>query len=127
MIPMKNARETIYKMLKFGFIYMQDVPKTADHASSRTFFLYGSDTNMCIRNVISNLYTTLSKINQRIEKEMAKYTLLLEKLARTDVQEDESLLDENDVAERKEMQDTYSALVSAYIDIDRALLCLVEF
>lgn len=40
MIPVKDARELLYRMMKFGFVRMLDVPRTADHAPSRAFFLW---------------------------------------------------------------------------------------
>lgn len=43
MLPLKEARELLYRMLRSGFVRMFDVPKTQDHAPSRAFFLWEAD------------------------------------------------------------------------------------
>uniref|UniRef100_A0A493SZN9 DNA-directed RNA polymerase III subunit RPC3 n=1 Tax=Anas platyrhynchos platyrhynchos TaxID=8840 RepID=A0A493SZN9_ANAPP len=40
MIPAKEAKEMLYRMLSENFVALQEIPKTPDHAPSRTFYLY---------------------------------------------------------------------------------------
>ncbi|XP_010080254.1 PREDICTED: DNA-directed RNA polymerase III subunit RPC3, partial [Pterocles gutturalis] len=39
MIPAKEAKDMLYKMLSENFVALQEIPKTPDHAPSRTFYL----------------------------------------------------------------------------------------
>jgi hypothetical protein len=43
MQPTKETRETLYKMLRSGFVVLQDIPRTSDRAPSRTFYVWGAD------------------------------------------------------------------------------------
>jgi hypothetical protein len=40
LIPVTETRERLYKMLSCEFVHLQEVPRTADHAPSRTFYLW---------------------------------------------------------------------------------------
>jgi DNA-directed RNA polymerase III subunit RPC3 len=40
MLPVKETRELLYRMFKEEYLELQEVAKTADHAPSRTFFLW---------------------------------------------------------------------------------------
>jgi predicted ArsR family transcriptional regulator len=44
LIEQKQCREHLYGLLEGGFVSIQDVPRTSDHAPSRTFFLWYVDT-----------------------------------------------------------------------------------
>lgn len=40
MLPVKETRELLYRMFRAEYLELQEVAKTADHAPSRTFFLW---------------------------------------------------------------------------------------
>ena len=40
MIPVKDTRELLYKLVKVEFVQLQEVARTADHSPSRTFYLW---------------------------------------------------------------------------------------
>ncbi len=40
LIPVSETREYLYKMLSCEFVHLQEVPRTADHAPARTFYLW---------------------------------------------------------------------------------------
>lgn len=40
MLPLKDARETLYQLLGAEFVHLQEVPKAADHAPYHTFYLF---------------------------------------------------------------------------------------
>lgn len=67
MLPLKDTREILYKLLQCGYLYLQEVSKSSDHAPSRTIYLWKvdlvrvkeeiiADTNKKIFNIQSRLY-----------------------------------------------------------------------
>lgn len=43
MVPVKDTRDILYKLLKCGYVQMQEVARTHDHAPSRTNYLWRVD------------------------------------------------------------------------------------
>jgi len=60
MMPVRLTRELLYKLLKAQYVSLQEVAKTADHAPSRTFYLWRVDTQ---------------RVSHRLSKELCKLTL----------------------------------------------------
>ncbi|NXE17049.1 RPC3 polymerase, partial [Lophotis ruficrista] len=56
MIPAKEAKEMLYKMLSENFVALQEIPKTPDHAPSRTFYLYAVNVPSCARMLLHRCY-----------------------------------------------------------------------
>lgn len=40
MIPVKDTRDSLYKMLAANYVHMQEVPRTSEHNPSKTFYLW---------------------------------------------------------------------------------------
>ena len=51
MQPTKDTRETLYKMLRSGLVVLQDIPRTADRAPSRTLYVWGADLQGAFKNL----------------------------------------------------------------------------
>jgi DNA-directed RNA polymerase III subunit RPC3 len=51
MIPVKDTRESLYKLLKAEYVQIQEVARTSDHAPSRTFYLWRVDIAQVIQHV----------------------------------------------------------------------------
>jgi hypothetical protein len=49
MIPVKDTRELLYKLVKVEFVQLQEVARTADHSPSRTFYLWRVRAPRCPR------------------------------------------------------------------------------
>lgn len=43
MIPLKEAREVLYRMMAGGYVQLFTLPRTSDHAANRCFFLFEVD------------------------------------------------------------------------------------
>ena len=76
MLPLKDTREILYKLLQHGYIYLQEVSKSSDHAPSRTIYLWKvdltrvkeeiiADTNKKILNIQSRLYLNFVSLNEK--------------------------------------------------------------
>ncbi|NXU49279.1 RPC3 polymerase, partial [Turnix velox] len=56
MIPAKEAKDMLYKMLSQNFVSLQEIPKTPDHAPSRTFYLYTVNVLSSARMLLHHCY-----------------------------------------------------------------------
>ncbi len=81
--------------LETFFIY-QDVPKTADHSASRTYFLWYVSASRTLELIIKNSYKTIYNIKIRTQKELESRALLLEKTKRLDVISGQAKLSKSD-------------------------------
>ncbi|XP_023238210.1 DNA-directed RNA polymerase III subunit RPC3-like isoform X3 [Centruroides sculpturatus] len=58
MLP-KDAKEYTYKMLQENFITVQEIPRTPDHAPSRTFYLFHVDLVQLCRSLLDRCYKVM--------------------------------------------------------------------
>jgi DNA-directed RNA polymerase III subunit RPC3 len=79
MIPVKDTRELLYKLLKSEYVRIQEVARTSDHAPSRTFYLWRVDLLSVVEQVGRELYHATSNLRARLMHELSleKDTLML--------------------------------------------------
>ena len=70
MIPIKDTRELLYKLLKAEYIQIQEVARTSDHAPSRTFYLWRVDLLRVVEQVGRELYRATSNLRARLIHEL---------------------------------------------------------
>ncbi|XP_029821666.1 DNA-directed RNA polymerase III subunit RPC3-like, partial [Manacus vitellinus] len=56
MIPAKEAKDMLYRMLSENLVSLQEIPKTPDHAPSRTFYLYTVNVAAAARMLLHRCY-----------------------------------------------------------------------
>ncbi|KAF9434432.1 DNA-directed RNA polymerase III subunit RPC3 [Entomortierella beljakovae] len=100
MMPVKDVREKLTTLCTFGILNLQEVPKTNDRAPSRTYYLWEVLLPRTADSLVDRLYHTMGNLRQRRFVEKSKRAVLLEKCERTDVQDDDRLLN---AAEKKEL------------------------
>jgi DNA-directed RNA polymerase III subunit RPC3 len=109
MVANKTAREQLYVLYRHGLVFMQvlsavmlffifskDVPKTVDHAPSRTFYLFYVSIPKTIAHMTLTTTRFLINLKSRRQREEDHAGKLIEKIERTDIKEDESLLTDSD-------------------------------
>lgn len=84
MIPAKEAKDMLYKMLSENFISLQEIPKTPDHAPSRTFYLYTVNTLSAARMLLHRCYKSIANLMERRQFETKENKRLLEKSQRVE-------------------------------------------
>ncbi|NP_001086474.1 polymerase (RNA) III (DNA directed) polypeptide C (62kD) S homeolog isoform X1 [Xenopus laevis] len=82
MVPAKEAKEMLYKMLSQNLVSLQEIPKTPDHAPSRTFYLYTVNTLPCARMLLQRCYKTVANLIERRQFDTKENKRLLEKSQR---------------------------------------------
>ncbi|XP_066539424.1 DNA-directed RNA polymerase III subunit RPC3 [Hoplias malabaricus] len=65
MIPAKEAKEMLYTLLSENLVQLQEIPKTPDHAPSRTFYLYTVNQLATARLLLQNCYKAVGNLIQR--------------------------------------------------------------
>nr|XP_031292405.1 DNA-directed RNA polymerase III subunit RPC3 isoform X2 [Camelus dromedarius] len=84
MIPAKEAKDMLYKMLSENFISLQEIPKTPDHAPSRTFYLYTVNIPSAARMLLHRCYKSVANLIERRQFETKENKRLLEKSQRVE-------------------------------------------
>lgn len=82
MLPVQEAREVLYRMLKDGYVTLQEVAKTADHAPTRTFYLWRVHLPSVLRGVLDHSCQAASNLRHRLKAEMEQEQELLQLLER---------------------------------------------
>ncbi|GIL79813.1 hypothetical protein Vretimale_12430 [Volvox reticuliferus] len=77
MLPPKDTRELLYRMLAGGFVLLQDIPKTADRAPSRTFYTWRVSMPSICEATAGQLFQATGRVYQRLKFEMGKEKELL--------------------------------------------------
>ncbi|XP_025071058.1 DNA-directed RNA polymerase III subunit RPC3 isoform X2 [Alligator sinensis] len=84
MIPAKEAKDMLYKMLSENFVSLQEIPKTPDHAPSRTFYLYTVNVLASTRMLLHRCYKSVANLIERRQYETRENKRLLEKSQRVE-------------------------------------------
>ncbi|XP_038078065.1 DNA-directed RNA polymerase III subunit RPC3-like [Patiria miniata] len=84
LIPAKEAKELLYKMFSEHFVTMQEIPRTPDHAPSRTFFLFTVDVSQVSRMLLERCYKSLANVISRRAFETKENKRLIEKSQRVE-------------------------------------------
>jgi len=78
--PRKQAREMLHQMLKGQFVELQEVPKFADRAPARTFFLWGVNVKAVHDILLDQFYAAYSNVRLRLDLESETIKPLIAKL-----------------------------------------------
>ncbi|KAG1677915.1 hypothetical protein FOA52_001333 [Chlamydomonas sp. UWO 241] len=78
MLSPKETRELLYRMLRAGFLALQDIPRGSDRAPSRTFYTWRANPDEAGAQLSGELYAGAGRVWARIRHEMAKEKELLE-------------------------------------------------
>ncbi|XP_058876897.1 DNA-directed RNA polymerase III subunit RPC3 [Acipenser ruthenus] len=82
MIPAKEAKDMLYTMLSENLVSLQEIPKTPDHAPSRTFYLYTVNPLPTARLLLQRCYKTVANLIKRRHYETKENKRLLDKSQR---------------------------------------------
>ncbi|KAJ3227828.1 DNA-directed RNA polymerase III subunit RPC3 [Chytriomyces hyalinus] len=127
LVSNKVARETLFALMNSGMIFLQDVPKTVDHAPSRTTFLFYVSLPKCVEALVHETYKMIANVKLRRLKEYNANGALIEKIQRTDIQADESLLTDGERMGLDRFNGMIDKLRVSELRLDQALLILRDY
>ncbi|CAI7868318.1 unnamed protein product, partial [Closterium sp. NIES-53] len=70
MISLADTRQLLYRMMLDEFVQLQEVPKTADHAPQRTFYLWRIHISTVLPRVLNHMCHGACNLRLRLEHEM---------------------------------------------------------
>ncbi|GAN01008.1 RNA polymerase iii subunit rpc82 [Mucor ambiguus] len=127
MLPPKDVRFKLDVLLTHGIVDIQEVPRSADRATSRSFHLWFVSIDKCFDALITEIYRTITNLQQRKNEELVRRSRLLEKLSRIDVLANMQLLNEIDKAEVSKMDTIVSRIEIAKDRLDAMLMIFRDF
>lgn len=91
----KTVRNEIYKLIKLNIVEIQEVPRSADRAASKTFYLFRHKDVVSYNFLNNSIIFAMAEILTNIQLFKEDHKILLEKCNREDVKghEEELLLD----------------------------------
>lgn len=106
----KTVRNEIFKLININAVEIQEVPRSADRAASKTFFLFRHKPYVSYNFVKNAIIYNMGEVLSNIENFKYDHKILLEKCEREDVKgnEDQLLLD----SELKTLRDLQSREVN---------------
>jgi len=104
MLAKEEAREALYALLRAGYLKLQDVPKTADHAPSRTIYTWRAHWKTAMNKFKADMYKSLGNVMIRLKVELTKRASFLEMCEKVTAGNlDPSVLDKRQLAEAKQV------------------------
>ncbi|KAI9285252.1 RNA polymerase III subunit RPC82 helix-turn-helix domain-containing protein [Umbelopsis sp. AD052] len=127
MLPAKDTREKLALLCTHGICDIQEVPKSADRAPSRTIFLWFVSLDKCYQELLIDLYRSIANVRQRIRHELATRQRLLEKMERKDVSENQDLLSAGDKKAIEELNKKVERLEVSAGRLDEMVMVYRDF
>ncbi|KAI8148741.1 RNA polymerase III subunit RPC82-domain-containing protein [Fennellomyces sp. T-0311] len=127
MLPPKEAREKLALLHTKGIVEIQEVPRSADRAPARTFFLWYVPLEKCYYELLVDAYRVILNLQQRKQEELSMRSRLLDKLNREDVIQNMDLLSEGDKAELAQMQKVIQRLETSKKRMDDIVMIFRDF
>ncbi|XP_072166937.1 DNA-directed RNA polymerase III subunit RPC3-like [Diadema setosum] len=84
LIPAKEAKELVYQMFSENFLSVQEIPRTPDHAPSRTIYLFTVSLCQVSHMLMERCYKSLINTMLRRQYESAENRRLIEKEQRVE-------------------------------------------
>ena len=79
MVPLKEAREKLYKMLEHNFVQVQEIPKSSDHVPARTIYLFNVNIEQVAQIIKADFYKTLKNLKMRLQHHLKQSQVVCER------------------------------------------------
>ncbi|GAM20655.1 hypothetical protein SAMD00019534_038300, partial [Acytostelium subglobosum LB1] len=80
MIPLKDSKVLLFKMMERSIIKLQEVPRSSDHFAARTFYLFYVDYNNVAQMFVDDIYKAVFNCRERLRAEMAPHADMVAKM-----------------------------------------------
>lgn len=127
MLPPKDVRQKLDTLLLSGLVEIQEVPRSADRAPSRSFHLWYVPLEKCFQELLVDVYRTTVNLQQRKTEELLRRSRLIDKLSREDVIANMELLGEIDKAELAKMEKVIERIEVSKGRLDEMTMILRDF
>ena len=131
MMPLKDTREILYRLLKEEYIVLQEISKAVDHAPSRTFYLWHAKVISVSTKFLANVMEAAGNLQIRLGFEHGRQAKVIEQMnaelqgkAFTD---GKSPFSEAQIHRALRMEKTNNTLETVLLKCDRALALFADF
>ncbi|XP_022111432.1 DNA-directed RNA polymerase III subunit RPC3-like isoform X2 [Acanthaster planci] len=126
LIPAKEAKELLYKMFSEHFVTVQEIPRTPDHAPSRTFYLFMVEVGQVSRMLLERCYKALANLVCRRAFETKENKRLIEKSQRVEAIAASLQSDGADQSQTAEVEDMITPLEKNQLEKYRGKISKLE-
>jgi len=119
MLPLKEVRERLYKMLAQNYVQLQEVPKSNDHAPQRTFYLWNVNLLEVKNLLLSEIYKTIINIQLRLRFEFDTSKDVIAKPPST--------LTDQEKQQVARLQRVADRLEASILHLDQSLMLLCDY
>jgi len=124
MIPPAETRERLYRLLAGNYVHLQEVPKSSDHAPSRTFYLWGVKYDKVTEALLEEMYKTIRNLKIRLQHHLQQSQDIIQKKAE-EIQAHKGMsLSEHEKESLERVQNIEDQLENSIIYIDQCILIL---
>ncbi|KAG1149230.1 hypothetical protein G6F37_004357 [Rhizopus arrhizus] len=127
MLPLKDIRQKLEMLFADGIVEIQEVPRSTDRATSRSFHLWHVPLEKCFEDLLTKAYKIIVNLQQRKVEELQQRSRLLEKINRKDVIANMDLLNEIDKAEVGNMNKIIERIEVSKARLDEMAMILRDF
>eukprot|EP00299_Pterocystis_sp_00344_P016550 c829_g1_i1.p1 GENE.c829_g1_i1~~c829_g1_i1.p1 ORF type:complete len:417 (-),score=128.82 c829_g1_i1:16-1266(-) len=122
MLPIKECRERLFQMLKANILSLQEIPKSADRAPSRTIYLWKVQLGAVNDQIVQEMFKTMWNIKKRRQHEFHS----AEDLVHTFTTKPDTLT-EAQKRQLKQLQEIVNRLDKAMLQLDQTMIVLRDF
>ncbi|XP_033124022.1 DNA-directed RNA polymerase III subunit RPC3-like [Anneissia japonica] len=139
LIPAKEAKEMLYNLFAEQLVTVQEIPRTPDHAPSRTFFLFNVNVEQVCRNILERSYKSLvnlilrrnheTQINKRVIEKSQRVEAIAASLQSAGADaaqtaEIEDMITPSEAVQLKRYKDNIAKLEKCEIQVDESIFIL---
>ncbi|EGG22439.1 RNA polymerase III subunit [Cavenderia fasciculata] len=123
MIPLKECKVLLFKMMERGVVKLQEVPRSADHFAAKTFYLFFVNRDAVTEMTIDDIYKAIYNTRLRLKAEAQPHADLIKRLET--VPDKEMSEDQSKIVTK--VQKITEVLEITILNLDSDLLVLSHF
>ncbi|EEB05601.2 DNA-directed RNA polymerase III complex subunit Rpc82 [Schizosaccharomyces japonicus yFS275] len=128
LLRQKDIRAHLTSMCEVGALDIQEVPRSADRAPSKTFYLWFHRTDRAYSLLLDQLFKSMVRVLRRLRSERDQRSLLLQKVERSNVQgNEEKYLQKFELADLKKLGLVEQQLLVQLARLDELVMLFGDF
>jgi DNA-directed RNA polymerase III subunit RPC3 len=131
MIPVKDTRDRLYKMLSKDVVQLQEVPKSADHQPNKTFYLWSVRREQVNLLFVGQIYKAMHNMKLRLFHHLELSADVLNKAEEEEKLQQQgtniSVLSNQDKQALQRLKTIQDLLLNSLLQLDETLMILKDF
>ncbi|GLJ17016.1 hypothetical protein SUGI_0294400 [Cryptomeria japonica] len=133
LVGRKETLELLYKLFKDGYLQMQEIAKSQDHAPSKTFYLWRVNYPNLMERIVDDMYHAASNLGQRLAHELEQEQEVIDLLKQmhqskaTDGSTSQVTLTKSQREKKDKMRRIATILEASLLKLDDSLMLFHDF